>query len=143
MTKASQQFDGACHCEGVGYKYRTSLAPENWVIRSCQCRFCRTHAALSTSDPAGSLQFIEHAGGALQRYRFGMKVTDFILCRRCGVYLGAAMRSDGGAFGIINARALLSLAVPLPRPAVMSYDDEQEAERIARRERRWTPITSD
>jgi hypothetical protein len=84
----AQSHEGACHCRAIDFVYRTSLAPEAWQIRACQCTFCRIHAALSTSDPNGSLRFNEHVPGALNRYRFGYKTTDFLVCRNCGAYVG-------------------------------------------------------
>jgi hypothetical protein len=110
------------------------------VIRACQCSFCRTHAGLSTSDPAGSLEFVERVPPALQRYRFGRGTADFLLCRTCGAYIGAMMRSESKGFGIINVRVLHSLLEHLPAALPMEYENEELAERLARRESRWTPI---
>ena len=72
------------------------------------------HAALSTSDPAGSLEFVEHVRGALHRYQFGRRTADFLLCRTCGVYIGAVLQSGPKSFGIINVRVLHSLLEQLP-----------------------------
>jgi hypothetical protein len=131
---------GLCHCRAVGFVYETALAPEVWAIRACQCTFCRAHGALSTSDPKGSLQFVEQIPNALRRYRFGQKTADFLLCRDCGVYLGAMLQLEGKAFGVINVRVLNSLVDDLREPEYMSYDHEGPAARRARRESRWTPI---
>lgn len=135
-----QSHEGACHCRAIGFVYRTSLAPEVWPIRACQCTFCRIHAALSTSDPHGSLRFNEHAPGAISRYRFGRKTADFLVCRNCGAYIGAMMESGSKGFGIINVRVLHSLLDRLPEAQPMVYEDEGLATRLARREGRWTPI---
>ena len=105
----SQSYEGTCHCRSVGFVYRTALGPEEWPIRACQCTFCRTHAALSTSDPRGSLEFFEQVPAALNRYRFGLKTADFLTCRNCGAYIGAMMRSGSKGFGIINIRVLQSV----------------------------------
>ena len=137
---SSQSHEGACHCGAIGFVYRTALAPEVWPIRACQCTFCRIHAALSTSDPRGSLRFNEHAPGALNRYRFGRKTADFLVCRHCGAYVGAMMESGSKGFGIINTRVLPSLLDRLPEAQPMVYEDEGLAMRLARREGRWTPI---
>jgi hypothetical protein len=136
----AQSHAGACHCRAIGFVYRTSLAPEAWQIRACQCTFCRIHAALSTSDPNGSLRFNEHVPGALNRYRFGYKTTDFLVCRNCGAYVGATLESGSKGFGIINVRVLHSLLDRLPAAQPMVYEDEGSAVRSARRESRWTPI---
>jgi hypothetical protein len=141
MTSGSHE--GACHCRAIGFVYRAALEPHDWPIRACQCTFCRRHGGLSTSDPRGSLRFFEHVPGTLHRYRFARKTTDFLICRKCGVYIGATMESGGKGFGIINVRALHSVLDRLKEPQPMHYDSEGSGERVARREARWTPIAVD
>lgn len=139
-SSAEQRFRGGCHCEALWYVYRTRLAPQQWSVRECQCRFCRAHAALSTSDPSGSLELGAATSDALQRYRFGQRSADFLLCRNCGVYVGAVIEAGGHRFGIINIRALQTPLALLPPPVQISYANESTAERRTRREKRWTPI---
>jgi hypothetical protein len=140
---SSHSHEGACHCRAIGFVYRTALEPQQWPIRACQCTFCRTHVALSTSDPLGSLRFIERVPAALNRYRFGRKTADFLICRECGAYIGATMESGGKSFGIINVRALQSVLDLVREPQPMHYENEGSGERLARREARWTPIAVD
>jgi hypothetical protein len=135
-----QTFAGHCHCAALAFAFRTSLPPERWSVRACQCSFCRRHGALSTSDPAGELEFQVRRPEALQRYRFAQRTADFLLCRECGVYVGAQIVTDRGAFGIINVLALPLLQVSVLAPLAMDYDAESATERIARREQRWTPL---
>lgn len=137
---SAQSYEGRCHCGAIGFVYRTALAPGEWTIRACQCGFCRAHASLSTSDPTGSLEFVERTRGAMHKYRFGQRTADFLLCGNCGVYIGAAMPSGNRHFGIINARVLHSLTESLPEATAMNYENEAPAERMARREKQWTPI---
>lgn len=135
-------FSGACHCRAIGFRYSTSINPEDWSIRACQCQFCRAHDALSTSDPDGKLQFVANEPSRLHRYRFSLQTADFMLCSNCGVYIGAVIESDGHRFGIINVRAL-SADPDGGRPvAPISYDGEDRAGRIRRRKERWTPVTA-
>ncbi|MGA9421048.1 MAG: hypothetical protein WBW61_01730 [Rhodanobacteraceae bacterium] len=124
----------------MGFVYRTALEPEEWPIRACQCEFCRAQGALSTSDPRGSLEFFEHVPSMLNRYRFGRKTADFLICRNCGAFIGAMMQSESRGFGIINVRILLQLADRLRQPRPMDYENEELNERAARRESRWTPV---
>ena len=77
---------------------------------------------------------------ALQHYRFGLATADFLLCRHCGVYIGAQIETANGAFGIINIRALTPLPEELPRAAPADYGAESARERIERRQKRWTPL---
>lgn len=136
----TSQFDGGCHCGVITYIYQTAVPPADWSIRACQCTFCLAHAALSTSDPQGSILFEVADAGCLQKYRFGLKTTDFLVCRNCGVYIGACIDTDRGSYGIVNVRALheqpASMAAVLP----ISYDSENTAARVSRRQDRWTPV---
>jgi hypothetical protein len=137
----ARSYQGRCHCGAIGFLYTSALPGEGWSIRACQCSFCRAHDALSTSDPAGELEFRVTEPDALQRYRFGGRTADFLICRRCGVYIGAQMRSGERIFGIINLRALQQPPVGLPAAVAMTYDGESTDERRIRREARWTPLT--
>ena len=129
---------GTCHCEAIGFAYETAVASEAWPLRACGCRFCRSHGAVTTSDPCGALELTRRDTDQLMRYRFGLRTADFWTCRTCGVYLGAV--TSDGRFGIINTNALVDRPVQLSSPQPMSYDGETAAVRTARREQRWTPM---
>jgi hypothetical protein len=133
-------YEAACHCGAIACTYLTAQPPERWSIRACQCAFCRSHGALSTSDPRGRLEFRADDPDLLQRYRFALKTADFLLCRNCGVYLGAVIESDAGRFGILNTHALTQQPENLADVAAISYDGEDTGGRVARREERWTPV---
>ena len=134
------EFQGSCHCGAIGFSYRTSISPEHWSIRACQCSFCRAHDTLSTSDPAGSLEFTASDPDLLNRYRFGLRTADFLLCRECGIYIGALIETGKGRFGIISMHALVEAPENLAATEPISYDSEDIAERVSRREERWTPV---
>jgi len=131
-------YSGTCHCEAIGFQYETALAPDDWPMRACGCRFCRTHGAVTTSDPGGALELVCREPGQLMRYRFGLGTADFWVCRGCGVYLGAV--TGDGRSGLINTHALVDRPATLPAPRTTSYDGETAAERLARRHQRWTPM---
>ncbi len=132
---------GQCFCGSIGYEYQTAIAACDWSIRACQCAFCRAHDALSTSDPAGTLRFHAANPDNLQRYRFAMRTADFLLCRECGVYIGAVIETDLGRFGIINTHSLKVTPADIAAVAPMTYDSEDKQGRVGRREVRWTPVT--
>ena len=140
MDSSLISFVGTCHCGAVGFSFRTRLLPGEWSMRACQCSFCRSHAALTTSDPNGSIEFLEPRSGTLARYRFGQRTADFLICRNCGVYLGAVIDSPSGRLGIINVNALRLSPSALPVPKSMDYDSETSEQRIARRQQRWSPV---
>ena len=136
-------YSGACHCGALTFRYDTALSTAAWPMRACQCSFCRLHAALTISDPAGTLSFHARDLSDLQRYRFGARTADFLICRRCGAYLGAAIQLNSSGYGLVNARTLRPMPDDLCTPVPMNYDGESAAQRMARRGSRWTPLAPD
>lgn len=134
----SRIYEGGCHCRAIGFRYRIDISPDKWSIRACQCSFCRAHDALSTSDPSARIEFFAQEPRHLQRYRFGLKTADFLLCTRCGVYIGATIKSAAGRFGIINTHALVPIPANLAAVQPIVYDAENTTSRISRREKRWS-----
>ena len=140
MSSLPHSFEGSCHCGALGFSFETARPAALWSVRACSCRFCRAHGALTTSDPAGRLVFHAREAPALQRYRFGLQSADFLLCGRCGVYLGAQTETAHAAFGIINTHALMPVPEGLPAAVAADYSSETASERLARRAQRWTPL---
>ena len=140
MSLHLRNFDGGCHCGAIGFSFQTAVPVAKWSVRACQCRFCRAHDALTTSDPAGRLVFLVRDPELLSRYRFNLKTADFLVCKRCGVYVGAQIATAHGAFGIINTLTLRPVPDGLPAAASGDYSSESPNERVARREKRWTPL---
>lgn len=140
VKASARTFSGGCHCGALGFDFHTALPVGQWSVRACQCRFCRAHGAATTSDPTGRLRFRADQAESLQRYRFGLKTADFLLCSHCGVYVGAQIETPRGAFGIINTLAITPAPADLPAAVPADYDAEGASERFRRREQRWTPL---
>jgi hypothetical protein len=140
VTFVVANFKGSCHCGALGFTFKTALPVLKWSVRACQCRFCRAHGALMTSDPGGRVMFHVSDVDLLARYRFGLKTADFLLCKRCGVYVGAQIETSRGAFGIINTLTMVPVPDGLPGPALADYSSERSNDRVERREKRWTPL---
>lgn len=121
-----------CHCGALSAPYRTAIATSSWSTRLCQCAFCRAHGATSTSDPAGELTFAAAEPALLQRYQFGTRSADFLICRACGVFMGAVMTLDAGRWGVLNARTVQPIPSDLPPAQAMSYEGEASNARAER-----------
>jgi len=141
MNQSLQEYVARCHCGALSARFRTSLSPANWSLRACQCAFCRAHGALTVADPAGDLEFGARAPEQLHRYRFGTRTADFLLCRECGVYVGARSGGAGGGFGILNVRALRPIPADLSAPVPLHQPEETPEGRRERRQAHWTPLT--
>jgi hypothetical protein len=127
------QHTGQCHCGAIRFAFETAkpLAP-----RACQCGFCRRHGARTVTDPDGAA--VLTLGPATVRYRFGSKTTDFLICGRCGVYVGAAAAPDGRLYATLNLNAFDDPRLDLAA-APVSYDGENADAKAGRRREKWTP----
>ena len=137
------EYLARCHCGTLTARYQTAIEPSCWAMRACQCSFCRSHGALSTSDPAGLLTFQSSDPTRIQRYRFGGRTADFLICCECGVYVGVQIATDKGRFGVLNVLSLLPLIAGVPAAEPMDYSAERAEARRLRRETRWTPLSAE
>lgn len=141
MSRPLQRHMGRCHCGSLEIEYHSRTPPEETEVRADQCGFCRRHGARAVSDPAGRAIIRAHRPEHLQRYRFGLKTADFLLCRNCGVYVASVMPDGDALYAILLVNAFED-ASRFTRAAIpVDYDAENEADRRERRRSRWTPAT--
>jgi hypothetical protein len=131
---------GGCHCGNIAVSFETALDPGALPLRASQCSFCRRHGGVTTSDPAGRLVVEVRDPELLQRYRFALGITDFLLCRTCGVYVAAVMEADGRVVGVLNVNVLDERGSFDRPPAPREYGSETVADRAARRAKVWMPV---
>jgi len=87
-------FEGGCHCGAITVRFTSDMPFDSLVPRADQCGFCRKHNAAVISDPAGHLD-ITSAEAAGPPYRFGLHITDFHICKQCGVFVAATGAGEG------------------------------------------------
>ncbi len=133
-------YPGSCHCGAIEIALISDKKPEEMRVGRCACSFCRRHGARTMGDPSGSAEF-RSASGALSRYRFGLGITDYLLCARCGAYVGAVMPEESGAIGIVNVNSLDIRDTFDAAPPLHHYDGEDAARRRSRRRKFWMPAT--
>jgi hypothetical protein len=132
-------LSGSCHCRNVSVLLRTSHPPASLVLRACQCSFCVRHGARTTSDPEAELEIRVADPSLLSRYRFGLRLADFFVCSRCGVYVAAVMSEGGRDLATLNVNVLDARGEFVQPAEQVSYASETVEERLARRRSRWTP----
>jgi hypothetical protein len=134
---------GSCHCGNLRLSFETGFTPENLPLRACQCCFCRAHGAVTAADPNGRVRISASDPAQVLRYRFGLGITDFLVCAHCGVYAAAIMELDGSLYASINTNVLTVRAQLQMPPQPVDYQDESESARRARRRQHWTPARFD
>jgi hypothetical protein len=139
MMISTREHSGGCHCGNLRVSLRLTEPPGEIRLRACGCSFCRGHATRTASDPNGSVDIRAADWSLVECYRFGTATADFLICRRCGIYIGAICETDGGTRAVINTNCLDSRAEFTMVPAPTDHDGEAISARIARRATNWTP----
>lgn len=134
-------FKGQCHCGAIRVELTTYRPPGDQVLGACQCSFCRKHNARTFSDPKAQVTLTAADPQHLQRYAFGLKTSDQIVCRRCGVYVAMTLTDESQVWSVINIDALNDRALFTRTPEPRDYSAENRKERIVRRRARWCPTT--
>jgi hypothetical protein len=134
----TQPLTGHCHCGAVRVTLEPGVPVGELPYRACQCGFCRRHGAATTSHPASFLH-IEAAPGSLNRYRFGRRMTDALLCAECGVYVASTIEVEDRRLATLNVTGVALGGFDGRTPEIAIYDDETDEARLARRKARWTP----
>ena len=129
-------YPGSCHCGAIQVRFETAKQPAEMRVGRCSCTFCRRHGARTMGDPAGSVEF-RAAPGTLVRYRFGLGITDYLLCSKCGAYVGAVMEDEGRLIATLNVNSLDIRDTFDPAPPLHVYDGENAESRRARRRKFW------
>ena len=75
----------------------------------------------------------------VERYQFGSRTADYLLCRRCGVYVGAICETRTGLRAVLNVHCLDDRAAFTQTPAAPDYDGEATDARLDRRSTNWMP----
>ncbi len=137
MDKFRTTICGECHCGNLSFEFNTNDSPDNIVVRSCQCHFCKAHGAATARDPNGLASIAARVPEMVALYRFATKTTDFVICSKCGVYIGAVVTVEGRAYATLNMNAS-NLAAMKVTPIV--HDEESNRIRIERRVKTFTPL---
>jgi hypothetical protein len=130
---------GGCHCGNIHVRLRLSKAPAENPLRACACGFCRAHQTRTVADPAGLFEVSADDWALVERYRFGSRTADYLVCRRCGVYVAALCETSTGLRAVVNINCLSDRDQFSQTPSMPDYEGEAVAARLARRAANWMP----
>jgi hypothetical protein len=100
------QANGGCYCGNIRVSASFSQYLSAYEPRACDCDFCSKHGAAYVSDSKGSLSIEIRDELEVNRFRQGSKSAEMVLCRTCGVLVGAVYRESNRLFGTLNVKAL-------------------------------------
>lgn len=129
---------GACHCGQIEVDFETAIPLDELPLRACGCSFCRRHGTKAVADPNGHLTISAPPNG-LNRYRFGLRTADYLICRTCGAYIAAVISGYGEERATLNVTATAIAELADRRAEPVDYDREGIERRRARRLTSWTP----
>ena len=130
---------GGCHCGNIHVHLRLAQAPADTPLRACACSFCRAHQTRTLADPAGLFEVWADDWSLVEPYRFGSRTADYLVCRRCGVYVAAVCETAAGLRAVVNVNALADRAGFTQVPSAPDYEGETREARLARRAANWMP----
>ncbi len=131
--------DGGCHCGNLRVRLRLTRRPQECTLRSCSCSFCRAHGTRTVSDPHGLYEVWAKDWSLVAPYRFGSLTADYLICRQCGVYVGAVCETSTGLRAVVNVNSLADRTDFSQEPARPDYEGEPTTKRLARRAANWIP----
>jgi hypothetical protein len=131
-------LSGSCHCGNIRLDLQLTRAPADCQPRACDCDFCRMHGASYVSDSAGTLQLRIRDPEATGRYRQGSGRAELVLCRNCGVLIGAVCAIEEQLYGTVNARVLDAYA-QFAAAQTVSPRTLSESDKVRRWQQLWFP----
>jgi hypothetical protein len=91
------------------------------------------------SDPQGLFEVRADDWSLVERYRFGTRTCDFLICRRCGVFIAAVTERDEGVRAVVNVNCLDDRGRFTANPTMHEFQGEAIDNRLARRAANWMP----
>src|SRR6185295_219753 len=128
---------GSCHCRNISFELDWAPDPAEIPARACTCTFCTKHGGVWTSNPSAALLVRVEDPSAVSKYAFGTETALFHICSRCGVVPVVTSEIDGRLYAVVSVNAFEDGARSLLKPTPVSFEEETQASRLARRKRGW------
>jgi hypothetical protein len=128
---------GKCHCGNIAFALDWRPQPTEIPARACTCSFCTSHGGVWTACAGGSLRITQRDSAQVSKYEFGTKTAQFHVCSICGVVPVATSLIDGRLYAVVNVNTFENVPPEMFRRAPVTFDNEAETERLARRKRNW------
>lgn len=100
------EVSGGCYCGNIRLTVSLSKDLSAFNPRACDCDFCLKHGSAYVSDSRGALRIQIREVGQVNRFRQGSNTAEMLVCRQCGVLVGALYQETDRLFGTLNAKAL-------------------------------------
>ena len=128
---------GKCHCGNISFRLNWTPEPTEIVARVCTCSFCTKHGGAWTGCPTGSLAVSVEYPSLVSKYSFCTETAIFHVCSKCGVVPVVTSHIEGGLYAVVNVNAIEGVDASLFRRVAMTFDNESNDDRLARRKHNW------
>jgi hypothetical protein len=91
------------------------------------------------ADPEGQFEVWADDWSLVENYRFGTRTCDFVICRRCGVFIAAVVEVIAGALAVVNVNCLSDRRRFTSVPVLHDFESETLESRSSRRLANWMP----
>ncbi|MDH3738984.1 MAG: hypothetical protein OER92_07305 [Alphaproteobacteria bacterium] len=135
-----RHIHGSCHCGNIRFVFRRPETGDGIAVRACGCTFCLKHRGVWTSHPQGRVELAYDDSERVQRYRFGTATADFYICRECGVAPIVTSDIDGSSYAVVNVNCFDDVDRAELVETATDFDGEATDDRLARRQRNWSPL---
>ena len=140
MNNNKKKYKAACNCMNITYYFYTLELPKNWMVRTCNCTFCKKYNShIYCSDPKGKVEFYFENLDIIKFYNHGTHSADFLVCK-CNSYVGSVMKTKKGIYAVLNIEFLIG-NIRTPNPYRLLWKNEDKDIRLSRRLKTWTPVT--
>jgi hypothetical protein len=136
-------IEGSCHCGNLNFTFAWPDYRSPIPVRACGCDLCTKHRAVWTSHPKGRFRLAVADEQLLNRYRFGTKTADFHVCRACGVMPITTCLIASTRYAVVNVHTFNDMDRARFIGQTTDFEGETTENRLARRERTWTPEAID
>src|SRR5712691_2164698 len=101
--------------------------------KTIRCGRARAHSA----DLGGLFEVWADDWSLVENYRFGTRTCDFLICRRCGVFIAGVAETTAGPRAVVNVICLNYRARFTSVPAVYDFKAETSETRSSRHAANW------
>lgn len=128
---------GSCHCKNIQYELLWPEDDQQIPVRACSCTFCTKFNGRYTSHPDASLNINISDRSKINRYNFGTKTADFIICTQCGIVVCACCEIDDCLYAVVNVNTFIDFDLNDADQSITNFDSESTTQRLQRRKQKW------
>lgn len=131
-----REIHESCHRGNICITFDWSEIGCSIPVRAYRCDLCSKHMAVWTSYPRGYFKLTNEQIGDVSRYRFGTKITDYLIC---GVMPTVTCLIEATRYRAVNVNTFDNVNPPGLAEAATDFESEAVDTHLSIRKRNCTP----